>query len=360
MATLSFVIAAICLAIVAGHPLTQDVRVTSKSVPATSSPFHVVGIPVGQGDGTVFVCPEHNGNVIIFDLGSTHYAWSPSQVKEWLSTQTLNGDRSLLSRVNTVLLSHPHLDHYGYLPDVITEPSKDLKVFVGGLISEYKHGDFPDWIAKVTAAEFNNGEKCLLNGCTSPGWTSHLCGEESSVRFDVLAVNYGSEANEKSVVLKITHGNITTLAVGDFEGPADIRLVNDINNVDPGLLKSTIYKVAHHGASRLSNPPVWVSAISAKWAFISSAYASESYGHPKCDTLDRLLQVGSLDAAPEHSIACSDAERNVHHYAMTHRIYSTRPQEKSVCIVHFTIYADKDEPDFQWTCTTTENETLLK
>lgn len=316
----------------------------------TQSDLKIIGLPVGQGDGTIMVCPQFNGPVIIFDLGSTEQAWSPLEVKNWLSEETLNGNTSLLSRVSVVIFSHPHTDHYNYAPSVV-KPTKRLRVFVGGSLGDYKYSGIGDWLQAVSSSEFNSGQKCLLDECKATGWTSQLCGEQSAVKFTVLGVNYGSEPNEKSVVLQVKFGKITTLIVGDFEGRATEReLINDVNSRIPGGIASTVYKVSHHGASRLANSQDWLQAIQARWAFISSAYASQAYGHPKCETITRLLAVGSLGQDEQHIIACSDEDRRVHHKSTKFQIYSTRPEENVVCLISFSIGEQSTEPDFRWEC----------
>eukprot|EP00117_Sycon_ciliatum_P048930 scpid49039/ scgid34769/ len=335
---------------------------------AAAGDVMLLGLPVGQGDATLIVCPEHDGNVIVFDMGSTQQAWTPGRVRDYLQTSTLNGVRPLMERVSTIIVSHPHTDHYNYIPDVFPQtPARGrgsrarggggrdhnmparfnrrrraaYKAFVAGSIADYKYSGMSEWLTAVGAQTFNNGNSCFLDSCRAGNsWNEKLCGASSPVSFKVIAANMGSgtNVNEKSVVLKIILGTQTALLVGDFEDESQAELVNRVNNEAPGLLVSNIYKVSHHGASRLANYPAFLQAISANHAFISSAYATVSaYGHPKCETLDRLLAVGTLLATPTHEVDCTDANRNLVRRQLQSSIFSTTPTANQICVVEFSM-----------------------
>ena len=59
---------------------------------------------------------------------------------------------------------------------------------------------------------------------------------------------------------------------------------------DPAIkaqLKSTHYKIAHHGASTLANKKEWLDAINPDEAHVSCVYGS--FGHPRCEVIEMLV-----------------------------------------------------------------------
>ena len=83
---------------------------------------------------------------------------------------------------------------------------------------------------------------------------------------------------------------------GDFEMVAPQEdLIKQYPN---GELRSTYYKVAHHGAwtSKKPNLPALLNEIQPKKVYISQAYPNVSkFHHPNCQTIKNLQNIGSIE-----------------------------------------------------------------
>ena len=82
------------------------------------------------------------------------------------------------------------------------------------------------------------------------------------------------------------------------------------------MLKSTYYKVAHHGARRSdteANMFELLKAISPKRAYISHGYpTTTSYFHPKCEVIDDLTKLGTIESGLDNTFVCGrDKTRNM-------------------------------------------------
>ncbi len=109
------------------------------------------------------------------------------------------------------------------------------------------------------------------------------------------------QVNDSSVVLKVTHGSMRGLFVGDImakkrgdlasktPGYAEGRLLNREAD-SPGLLKADLLKVAHHG-SETSNSDAFIDAVRPRVAVISSA-VTDRYQLPDASVIERHTQRG--------------------------------------------------------------------
>ena len=89
------------------------------------------------------------------------------------------------------------------------------------------------------------------------------------------------DANNNSLVLRLSYKNVAFLLTADIEGEAERYLL--MNRAD---LPSTILKVAHHG-SRGSTSKEFLARVAPRAAIISCG-AENRFGHPSGETLQRL------------------------------------------------------------------------
>ena len=106
---------------------------------------------------------------------------------------------------------------------------------------------------------------------------------------DVLAPLRGDykDANDHSVVLKVTYGQTTVLLTGDAGLEAEEDLLKTYGT---DVLSCDLLKVGHHGADTATSV-AFVSAVSPDYAVISVG-AGNSYDHPRAEILERLRQAG--------------------------------------------------------------------
>jgi len=95
------------------------------------------------------------------------------------------------------------------------------------------------------------------------------------------------DANEDSVVLQLTYGEVSFLFTGDIGEEAEIELLSMscLSDID-------ILKVAHHG-SRYSSTQSFLDVVQPELA-VYSAGVGNRYGHPHDETLGRLDASGAL------------------------------------------------------------------
>jgi len=90
---------------------------------------------------------------------------------------------------------------------------------------------------------------------------------------DILVLNppderfraVGSEENENSLVLKVVSGSRSFIFCADIQDQAMASLL-----AYPGLLKSDVIKVAHHGSSLSGTGEVFLKYIASKIALVSA------------------------------------------------------------------------------------------
>jgi len=93
------------------------------------------------------------------------------------------------------------------------------------------------------------------------------------------------DANDYSIVVKVTYGNTSFLLTGDAEAVSESQMVSK------GLdLSATVLKVGHHG-SRSSTGDSFFDKVNPKFAVISVGQGN-SYGHQTQEVMDRLQARG--------------------------------------------------------------------
>ena len=122
-----------------------------------------------------------------------------------------------------------------------------------------------------------------------PGDTRTIDG----VTFTVVApdsvwVSAQQDANEASVVVRVTYGSVSMLLTGDAEGGEE-QWIRD-HTADTAL-RADVLKVGHHG-SRTSSSPALLDAVRPRVAVISVGRIN-TYGHPSPETLSALARSGA-------------------------------------------------------------------
>lgn len=236
------------------------------------SRLRVTFVDVGQGDAALIDLPDGRAALIDTGQGGRHPA-----VCEL--TGLLAARRR--SRIDLVVVTHGHPDHYGGLEDLLARVDIGEIWLNGQLLTETPDGGF----------------EALLNAALRRGtklrFTSELCETSSDfggARFEVLwpcpRYDPALDLNDNSLTLRIRYGRRSFLFTGDLEAAAEERLLERgaIEPVD-------VLKVAHHG-SRTSTTAPFVAAAAPSLAVVSSG-AGNRYGHPSADVLARLRASGA-------------------------------------------------------------------
>jgi len=222
-------------------------------------------LDVGQGDAILIRTPADRN--ILIDGGTGGVELEP----------LLRGLG--VSSLAMIIATHPHADHIGGLDEIIT--SMPPKVFVD-------NGQTHSTATYRTLMEAVESQDVQYATATN-GWSKEL---DDGIVIEFLGppspniTGSRSDLNSNSVIARLTHGDQCFLFTGDAEEPTESILRQR------GIEPCNVLKVAHHGSAH-STTREWLRAVQPEIALISCG-ASNRYGHPAEETLDRLASSGAL------------------------------------------------------------------
>lgn len=219
-------------------------------------------LDVGQGDATLVEFPD--GRTLLVDAGRP----SPNVARMVIQPHLMAVGAVPLG---TMLATHADSDHTGGMPWLLSHHRVGALAFAGdgGLLGE-------SWLlAGMAGMETRE----LVAG------TVIDCG--SGATLEVLWPPAHADAlsdNERSVVIRVTHGRFRALLTGDAGVLAESALSTEACRAD-------VLKVSHHG-SRSSSSAEFLAKVAPSVAVISCG-EQQSYGHPHKETLERLEVAGA-------------------------------------------------------------------
>lgn len=183
-----------------------------------------------------------------------------------------------VERLDYVILSHPHADHFGGFTEI-------LKCFsVGEFLTAY----IPDDVMERTmnycylqASLDINNIKC---GYVKSGDVLRL-GDDSVLEIIAPLFSDYNELNNLSIVARFVHGENSFLFTGDLERPAELDLVD--NRAD---IAADVLKVGHHGSAGASSYE-FLKTVSPKTAVFNTDIYN-TFGHPRTEVIERLKDAG--------------------------------------------------------------------
>lgn len=231
--------------------------------PAFAQQLNVNYIDIGQGDSELIQLPD--GKNILIDAGDKE---ASKKLLDYFKQNKIN-------KLDLVIISHPHLDHYGGLLGVLKQiPITEVYDSGAPTSSTTYLSLLKQFAAKKTkfsivrrGQEFKFVDNIKLN----------IFAPE-----DPLLKNTKSDANNASIVAKLTHNKVSFLFTGDIEDESQDKILKE----SPNEIKVDILKVAHHG-SRYTSSKEFLDTVNPKVAVISCGQGN-SYGHPHTETLKRL------------------------------------------------------------------------
>ena len=227
-------------------------------------------LDVGQGDAAVVEFP--GSHVMVIDAGG-------------FLSRTFDSGRAIVApflwqkkigQVDTLVLSHPNLDHYGGL-EFLAEHFGVTSFW----FNADKRSKSQRFKRLMTTLERNGVEiRPLCSGSQDQ--------EINSVRIQILhppCSQTGLDTNDASLVLRLSHGEVDILFSGDVETAGERILLST-----SAQLASEILKVPHHG-SRSSSTLPFLEAVSPQVAIASLGHHNR-FRFPVPEVVDRYERQG--------------------------------------------------------------------
>ncbi|MCX5795247.1 MAG: ComEC/Rec2 family competence protein [Elusimicrobia bacterium] len=242
--------------------------------------LNVYFVNVFQGDAEFIELP--NGKTALIDAGPAPDPNSQYTTPIVASFLTQHG----VKKIDYLVLTHPHADHYGGMPYVFDNLQVD-NFYDTGVDNTAAKGD--ELVRQKAAQEPGCSVTRPAEGDSlswAPGVQVQVLNTcPSSAKASDFGPDAGSFPNDCSIVLRIAYQGSSVLLTGDAGTGVEARLVKTYGDG----LKSDILKVGHHG-SAYSTSAAFLAAVQPKAAYIE--VGRNTFGHPTQSTLDRLQAAG--------------------------------------------------------------------
>lgn len=231
----------------------------------------VTVLDVGQGDAIHIKTPL--GKHIMVDAGR----WSPGGN---------SGERTIIpylkhqkiKAIDGIILSHPHADHIGGMPDLITEIP----------INKIYQSSYPyDSSLYERYMSFADSLNILIQTVAS----GDIINIDPSIRLFILGPEHGpaisSNINNASVSFRLDFGDTSFLFTGDAEAAQESLLLKQFGK----FLDTDALKTGHHGSKTSSTRP-FIDQVSPEITFTSVAFRNR-FGHPNQASISTLSESGA-------------------------------------------------------------------
>ena len=242
--------------------------ITDAPVSTADSPTTFYFIDMGQANATLIRQGEEYALIDAGDLGDG------DRLVEYLKAAGV-------SRLRCVVMTHPHSDHIGGMPEVLAAfPVDEFILPDFSLMEKTPSSDILTRTLEALGTQQQNG----CNVSTAERGMRIPVGE-GELRVLLPGIETDN-TNNLSVCTKFTVGGFSCLFTGDGETQVEKELLA----VEPDL-KADVFLAGHHG-SRTSNSKAFLEAVQPDYIIISCGL-DNSYGHPHAEVLDRFEATGA-------------------------------------------------------------------
>ena len=232
-----------------------------------SSLLRISYLDIGQGDAALITTAS--GQNILIDCGPNQ------QILAALSRRLRWWDR----RLDMVIISHDHADHWGGLPYLINKyPIQQI------ILAQ------PPRLSTELAGALNNAKQkgIIINNIRAPAVIKLSDNSQLTILWPTSEqlLRYQDNINNQSLVILWQYGQNKFLWTGDLETAAE----NELLAQQPTGRPIDILKIAHHG-SLTATSLTWLNYWQPKMAVISLA-STNKFGLPSQLIIDRLRRLG--------------------------------------------------------------------
>ncbi len=242
-------------------PAPEPAPAAPAPAPVSGAELVVRVLDVGQGDAMLLTHPEVT---VLIDTGR----FDRSDVVPLL--------RDLgVSRIDLLVVSHPHADHIGQFDRVMAAFDVD-EVWWSGATTTTRTFERAVAALEVSDARY---EEPRAGQTTTIG----------PLGIEILHPAAGDslrDLNDSSLALRITYGAFRLVTTGDLERAGEARMLARF----PDALAADVLRLGHHGSST-SNTPGLIAAVAPSVA-IFSAGVDNRYGHPHDEVVARVISAG--------------------------------------------------------------------
>lgn len=241
---------------------TLSVWLLARIVHTDQSDLLIHFLPVGQGDSELLVLP--GGATVLVDGGPPTL-----DAVRALDAALPSGVRS----IDVVIMTHPQLDHFGGLIDVMKRYRIGIFVSNGLSSSQSSFYELEDVLNENHIRQITLGAGDTIRYASSTLLTLSPYPGLQSVK----------NQNDAALVFELFAKNTKALFMSDATKEMEERVAERVGTVE-------ILKVSHHG-SKFSSSNAFLEHVSPKLAVIE--VGKNSYGHPTPEVLTRLANIGA-------------------------------------------------------------------
>lgn len=244
-----------------------EVEFVEDSPQSSNDEVIVSFLDVGQGDSILIQSDECN---VLIDGGEKG---NSSYIEGYLNE---NG----IDTLDYVIGTHPHSDHIGALPTIITDCNVEHVI-----LPQTDDSDTPT--TKIYESLLNAIADKGLKITPAKVGTSYDLGNAT---LEIIAPNSSdySDLNDYSVVTILTHGNNKFLLTGDASETSENEMIE--NNL---LEDIDVLKVGHHGSDTATSQE-FLDIVKPEYAIIMCGEGNQ-YNHPCEETMDKLQAISEID-----------------------------------------------------------------